>query len=194
MKLTNYAQKSDVEYLGRFFAERLSKEVDGISNSHARPDGREPWTKAVWHCFEALRVELGSNWSLYPKEPGKGPGRAKGEYLADFLLMDETYGPRIACESELGDSGKLDWSFDKLRGLKADIKMFIFEMDFTDTGRLPVAVDEMVRVYLADHGHFLPNEHFLLVQLSSNMTRCFHWEPSTRGPYKAKDIEFALLK
>lgn len=191
--LTSYAQQSDIEYLGRFFAEKLSKEATRVAGGHMHPNGKEPWTKAVWHCFETLRVELGAGWTLYPKDPGKGPGKAKGEYLADFLLMDETFGPRIACESELGNAGKCDWSFDKLRGLKADIKMFIFEMGFTENDSLPPPIESMVTGYLSNHAHFLANEHFLLVQLSFGKTRCFHWEPTIRGPYTPTQIHFSFL-
>jgi len=51
--------------------------------------------------------------------------------------MDERLGPRIACESELGNIGKINWSFDKLGGVKADIKILIFEWPSRDDQKLP---------------------------------------------------------
>jgi hypothetical protein len=191
--IANFAQKSDVEHLVRFFKEHLSIEAEKISLTHARSEGREPWTKAVWHCFDILRREMWPDWTLYPDQPARGAGRAKGEYLADFMLMDDKFGPRIACESELGNIGKIDWSFDKLRGVKADIKILIFEMTFTDDAMLPESVSKMISGYLANHAHFLPNEYFLLLQLSGNKTRSFVWEAIERGPYTVDQIRFTAL-
>ena len=193
MTLSTFASAADIEYVARFFTERMRREAERISNDHPRPDGKNPWTRAVWHCFDALRSELGPTWSLYPRELGEGSGRTKGEYLVDFMLMDRSIGPRIACESELGKIRDIDWAFDKLRGVKADVKVLLFEFDFTDDSKLPPTVGDIVTGYLSKHGHFLPDEHFLLIQLTGDKARSFVWSPAQRGPYHANEIKFRML-
>jgi YD repeat-containing protein len=56
-----------------------------------------------------------------------------GEYLLDFVLWETGYGPRILCESQwqhlFGQLEAIEWAFDKLRGVKGDIKVLIYERE-----------------------------------------------------------------
>ncbi len=151
------------------------------------------YTKAVWTCFASLRAHLGDGWSLYPTAIAKGVGKASGEYLVDFMLMDETFGPRIACESELGGIKSVEWALDKLRGVKADIKILLFEEEFAPAGGLPPTIAELAKQYLANFGHYLSSEHFLFVQLSQNRCKSFVWSPPSRGPLREKEIVFSEI-
>lgn len=125
--LNSFATLEDVRILAQYFAKALPEEAQEASKEHAHPDGRQVYTEAVWTCFNSLRAHLGEGWSLYPAAIAKGPGKAGGEYLVDFMLMDGILGPRIACESELGRIRNIDWALDKLRGVKSDIKILLFE-------------------------------------------------------------------
>ena len=100
--LKSVATLSAVHILAQYFTKSLPEEAREASSEHAHPDGREVYTEAVWTCFASLHAHLGEGWSLYPTEIGKGAGKASGEYLVDFMLIDETFGPRIACESRIG--------------------------------------------------------------------------------------------
>ncbi len=104
---------------------------------HKHPDGKGVWTKAIWTCFDRLRASLGPGWSLYPPSLAKGTVRADGEYLVDFMLMDDRLGPRTAFESDFGDISRIDLAFDKLRGMKSDIKVLILESDFAPEDLMP---------------------------------------------------------
>ncbi len=71
----------------------LPAQAQELSKAHAHPEGREVSTRAVWNCFSDLRLRLAAGWSLYPKTIRKWTGKAKGEYLLDFMLMDAMFGP-----------------------------------------------------------------------------------------------------
>ncbi len=191
--LNGLATLEEVQHLGQYFAQALPEQAKELSQVHAHPDGREVYTRAVWRCFADLRALLGEGWSLYPSTIAKGAGKASGEYLVDFMLMDETFGPRIACESELGGIESIEWALDKLRGVKSDVKILLFEDDFAKEGGLPPRIAELTKQYLAGFGHYLPSEHFLFVQLSRNQCKCFLWSPPSRGPLGREEIVFSEL-
>jgi hypothetical protein len=53
------------------------------------------------------------------------------------MLMDDRLGPRTAFESDFGDISRIDLAFDKLRGMKSDIKVLILESDFAPEDLMP---------------------------------------------------------
>jgi len=84
------------------------------------------WTRAVYEALKAYSRTM-PGWQIYPPDKCY-----TAEYLCDFTLFEDGYGRRIACESQWSHwahSQLIDmkWAFDKLRGVKADIKIFIFE-------------------------------------------------------------------
>ena len=192
--LKTLATLRDVQILAKYFSQALPEAAHKSSQEHAHPDGREVYIKAVWTCFASLRAHLGEGWSLYPKAIGRGAGKASGEYLVDFMLMDETFGPRIACASELGKIQSIDLALDKLRGVKSDVKILLFEDDFDAKGGLPPKIAELARQQLAKSGHYLPSEYFLFLKLSQNECKCFMWSPPSRGPFREEDVSFAELQ
>ncbi len=193
MDLKEHATANDVEKLARFIIINLREQANVLSIGHQHPQGREVWTKALWTTFERLREKLGNGWILYPKVIGKGKGRARGEYLVDFMLMDDKLGPRIACESELGGLGAVDWAFDKLRGVKSDIKVLFFEGDFAPEGGMVPRIETFIRQYLAPNGQVYAGEHYLFLQFAHDDFRAFAWESPSRGPLKPEQIQFRLL-
>ena len=92
----------DVKELSKQLILKAIRRQPEFAKGHKKPDGSEVWTKAIWRSFDDLRAYLGNGWKLYPEKPPKGSGRAAGEFLVDFILIDDRTGPRIACESELG--------------------------------------------------------------------------------------------
>ncbi len=91
-----------------------------------RLDTCSPWTLAVHQALKQFGKEQEGEWDIFPKERP-----CKGEYLCDFMLFEKNYGCRVACESQWDHGADLaweiDWAFDKLRGVKSDIKLFVYE-------------------------------------------------------------------
>ena len=100
----------------------------------------------------------------------------------------------LLANPELGGNRNIDWALDKLRGVKSDIKILLFEEDFAQEGGLPPKIAELARQYLANFGHYLPSEHFLFLQLSQNKCKCFLWSPPSRGPLRKEEVFFAELQ
>ncbi len=193
MDLKEHATAADVKKLAHFLTTNLQEQANLLSIGHKHPEGREVWTKALWTTFERLRKELGPGWKLYPDVIGQGQGRARGEYLVDFMLMDDKRGPRIACESELGDVKAINWAFDKLRGVKSDIKVLFFESEFAEDGGMLPQIENFVKGYLAPNGQIYEAEHYLMLQFAHTEFRVFVWEAPARGPFAPEQIEFKLL-
>ena len=106
------------------------------------------------------------------------------------MLFQKGYGPRIACESQWWHSwgdhyGKLDWSFDKLRGVKADIKVFIYEGE-------PHQWEEIRQRYLADYALLSPDEAFLLLTFNKRFQASW-WKPSRPGVHRVDEITFEAI-
>jgi hypothetical protein len=161
-------------------AERLAKK-HGMTRS-----GKKEYTKAIWHYLEDLRKTRG--WTLWPKKPPIG-GRVKGEYLTDFSLCDEDLGYRIACESEWGNFKCIEWAFDKLRAVKADTKVLIFQAPHTNDGRLPDEISKLFRGNFAKCGHHHPNhEVYVFIQFDGDSSKCFIWTPTKSGPLDEDSI------
>ena len=151
--------------LGNFLAERIPFKAK--SNLKAKP-----WTQAV---FEALReFSEKKSWELHPSDRPY-----VGEYLCDFTLFEKCYGCRIACESQWnhGDSkheSDLSWAFDKLRGVKADVKLFIFEG--TEDHEKSVLGE-----YLQNYAQLSPEETFILLRWTGSTFVGSWWTPEIAG-------------
>jgi hypothetical protein len=190
--LGSFATLDDAVYVVRTLSSQFAKYAEELSIGHLRPQGREVWTKAIWKSFEHLRNELGNQWRLFPDQPGKGPGKADGEFLVDFFLFDSRIGPRIACESELSpDDGKIEWAFDKLSSVKSDIKILIFERSF-ELG-LPKFITEMTDRYLSDFGHIHKGEIYILTQLDHDLSKHYVWVAPRSGPFRQGDVVFTEM-
>jgi hypothetical protein len=75
----------------------LSKQYPGVPTK----SGRKEYTYAVyefWKRYAQEKLGSPSAWKIYR------------EYLTDFMIFEEGYGPRIACESEWGPRyGEPEW-------------------------------------------------------------------------------------
>ena len=175
--MTSIATKSDVSELAKHLSEHIPRLAE-----HAKSTGE--WTGAVYDAF-AEYIKTRPGWNIYPETKAK-----KGEYLCDFMLFEKGYGPRMACESQWWHSPrwgehfvKLAWSFDKLRGVKADVKVFVFEGEAQDWERVR-------REYLTDYAFLSPDEAFLILNLDHRSFRASWWKPSRPGVHTEDEITF----
>lgn len=153
--------------------------------------GCHEWTRAVWRFFDHLANEKG--WVLYPRKKPLHKGRAAGEFLLAFTVFDPDRGCRIACESDWGDAPGVNWAFDKLRAIKSDIKVLIFERAHIGEG-LPSKLRSTFADYLAkSHHHSAKREFYLLVQFDHGKCRAFIWEPQDTGPVNVEEINFERI-
>ncbi len=176
-------EKADVIQIARELREQLPRLANPTTGS-----GRSEWTRAIWQYLHQKQQDEYPTWTLYPSgEPIKG--RVAGEYLVDFCLFDPTRGCRIACESEWGDIGRIDWGFDKLRSVKADLKILIFQASH-DAVSESTEIFERIKSYLcASHHHHPGHEFYLFLQFDEDQAKLFIWEPTTTGPYDEIVIE-----
>lgn len=163
-------------------AARLAVEVPRLSEkySHMRTrSGRKEYTNAVgefWNDYAVHRERGTAKWTVHT------------EYLTDFMLFEENYGPRIACESEWGASvGEVEWDFDKLCGVKADIKVLIHE------NRKGDLLKALARNCLAANSLITRGEGFLVVKFNGDKTDSRCWIPGRRGPFEADEIRFQSI-
>jgi hypothetical protein len=162
------------------FAKFLAASIPAAAKS---PNPRA-WTTAV---FDAL-VEFSNqrSWKLHPEER---PYR--GEYLTDFMLFEDDYGPRVACESQWWHirsvhEDKLDWAFDKLRGVKADVKLFICEGELS-------AINAIAKKYLSNYALISSSEAFLTMTFNHGQPAAFSWLPKREGVHKPSEIAFEQI-
>jgi hypothetical protein len=142
------------------------------------------WTRAVWRAFKEIEGnhnKTGKTWILYPE--GKP---YKGEVLLDFMIYEENYGPRILCESQwqhqFSAYKAIEWAFDKLRLVKGDIKVLIYEVgEQPDGGQPPKRVTEIVSSYLKDLTLLSTNEAFLLMNFNRSRKWAHWWKPTAQG-------------
>ena len=171
-RMTSIATEVDVVELAHHLSSRIPKLAH-----EARSTGH--WTEAVYKAFVEYKKD---GWKVYPETKAK-----KGEYLCDFMLFQDGYGPRVACESQWWHSWgehekKLEWSFDKLVGVKADIKVFIYEGDQEQW-------ETICKPYLADYALLSPQEAFLTMRFDKGF-HCSWWKPSRPGVHEANEIVF----
>ena len=147
-------------------AECLTVVVPEIATSYTNG----AWSQAVYQSLTAFQQE--KNWRIYPAVKPY-----LGEYHCDFMLFEEGYGCRLACESQWqtfkSNPGELKWAFDKLRGVKSDVKLFIFEGP--DTWR-----DEL-RQYLEGYAQLDPIETFIFMRWNHKQWERSWWKPLTPG-------------
>ena len=93
------------EHAIRGLADQISHEVPELVKSkdclYKTAYQTKEWTWAVWQFWkrycQVMSRKGSAMWEMCPRD-----GVAKGEYLVDFMLFENKYGPRIACESEWG--------------------------------------------------------------------------------------------
>jgi len=154
--------------------------------------GCREYTGSVWAFFNDFASDPIRNWKIYPPQEPKA-GRGKGEYLVDFSLFDAERGCRIACESDWGDRSSVDWAFDKLRGLKADVKILIFEAAHQKDKAL--AYREHFADYLCNSHHHCPGrESYIFIQFDHGKCRIYLWQPNSNGPLAPGSVNFELIE
>ena len=151
--------------LGNF----LSKEIPQLANESP---SYKVWTQAVYDALCAISSQYG--WAIHPKDRCYA-----GEYLCDFTLHEKGYGCRIACESQWQHwkgihQGDLDWAFDKLRGVKSDIKLFIFEGTDDEW-------QNVIRAYLGDYDQLSTDEAYLAMRWQRDRFVNSWWIPKHDG-------------
>jgi len=186
------ANRSDAESLARHMRDTLPGLADKERPKTA--SGRTEWTRAVWQYFDSHYREA-HGWEMYPAtKPVKG--RVAGEFMTDFALFERGRGYRIACEGQWGANlESIDWAFDKLRSVKAEIKILLFEREHEHEPRLPNDVDAMVREYLAECGnHHADHEFYLFLQFSGRHAKLFIWQPKQIDGYTAESVNIEPLR
>jgi hypothetical protein len=147
-------------------AKRLAVEVPRIATSFTNG----AWTEAVYQSLTAFKQE--KSWKIFPPEKCY-----LGEYHCDFMLFEDGYGCRLACESQWqtfrSNAGELKWAFDKLRGVKSDVKLFIFEGP--DTWR------DDIREYLEGYAQLDPVETFVFMRWNHKRWELSWWKPMVAG-------------
>jgi hypothetical protein len=177
--MASIATEGDVIELARYLSDQIPKLAEQAKSTGG-------WTVAVYDAFNGYK-NARPGWRIYPETKAK-----EGEYLCDFMLFQERYGPRIACECQWQHSArwgphsvKLAWSFDKLLGVKADIKVFVFEGETQEW-------ESIRREYLTGYALLSPDEAFLLLKFDESK-RGFHaswWKPSKCGIHREDEINF----
>lgn len=159
----------------------LAKALPSRIREIVRSDPSIPfvWTTAVWRAFKEVADENG--WVLYPQSRP-----FKGEFLLDFVLWEPDYGPRIVCESQwqhrFSGIAAIDWAFDKLRCVKGDIKVLIYEWGEEPNGsQPPSAVSGVVVPYLREMALLTAGEAFLLLNVNDTQQWAHWWQPSVSG-------------
>lgn len=143
-----------------------------IPKRAAKSISNRMWTEAVYksltHFCERYR------WSINPKERCY-----VGEYLCDFTLHEEGYGCRVACESQWqhwngSHQAGLEWAFDKLRGVKSDVKLFVFEGTEEEW-------QGVINAYLTNYAQLSPSEAYLSLRWQGNQFVTSWWKPKQDG-------------
>lgn len=145
------------------------------------------WTQAIWDALKELAKSL--RFDLYP---GNKP--YKGEYLLDFVLWEPDFGPRVLIESQwqhwkLDNLEAIGWAFDKLQGVKGDLKVLVFEWDGLNDDHLPSEVLAKLRERMCRYQLNSPSEHYLLIWFSGAESEVFEWSPTQTGSHK--EVRFA---
>lgn len=127
------------------------------------------WTQAVYESLKTFASE--QSWNIIP------PERCfKDEYHCDFMLFEKDYGCRLACESQWQTSSnviEIKWAFNKLRGVKSDVKLFIFEAN----GHW----EDDIREYLENYAQLDPIETFVFMRWHHKQWSLSWWKPKKAG-------------
>jgi hypothetical protein len=183
------ATRENVIDIGR----QMRAKLPGLAKRYPpTASGRSEWTRAVWSYFQEFRLKYG--WMLYPEAPPNG-GKVKGEFLTDFALFDGRIGCRIACESEWGNLGRVQWAFDKLRSVKADLKILIFQDGHANGNKLSIHFESLFKESLSMCAHHHPgHEIYLFIQFDREEANLFLWEPTSNGPFSKEQIQIEQIK
>jgi hypothetical protein len=158
--------------------------------TRARGGKSRAWTRAIWDSLKDLAVK--HKLDLYPKD-----GPYKGEFLLDFVLWEPGYGPRVGIESQwqhwrLEPREALGWAFDKLLGVKGDLKVLVFDWDGLNTDQLPREVENVLRERLSSYQMYSASEHYLFVWFEREQSEVFEWKPTKQtGQYSANEVQFS---
>lgn len=158
---------------------KLATELGRDIPSVARDGSSRAWTQAVWECFR--NIGKNRSWLLYPDNQPYS-----GEFLVDFVLWDTNYGPRVVCESQwqhrFSGIDAIDWAFDKLRCVKGDIKVLLYEWSEPSTGAAPPKkVADILERYLKQMELFSTDEAFLFMNFSKGVPWAHWWKPEQSG-------------
>ncbi len=169
---------------------RLHKEI-----SISTPTTNRQWTDVLWKFFNKYKSGRRPKWTMFPKERAR-----KGEYLVDFILFEEGYGPRIAVESEWQywrhkkPLDRIDWAFDKVRGVKADVKLLVYEWKTPpSSGEPDRQVRKRIVQYLENYALLTPKEAFVFLQYTGDRPYGYWWQPRHEGIHSEEEIKFQEL-
>ncbi len=185
--MPSIASEDFVQGLAKQISEKLPRLAKSTECPYRTEYKTKEWTWAVWKFWEEYRQAMTQRgpaaWELSPSERA-----AKGEYLVDFMLFEKEYGARIACESEWGmGPGGIQWDFEKLVGVKSDIKVLVHQCPFKGIeGGLKAAISDTAGA------HISRGEAFLIIGFEKDKLREVRWWiPKRRGPFKAEQIHFS---
>jgi hypothetical protein len=148
------------------------------------------WTHAIWDSLEAFAKKR--KLALYPE---KGP--YKGEYHLDFTIWQDGYGPLVGIECQWLHWRQKDplncfrWAFDKLQGVKCDLKILIFDWKGLNSKRLPREVEKELHTSMCKYQMNLLSEHYLLIWFSWSEFEVFEWKPLRTGKHSPEEVIFS---
>lgn len=159
------------------FGIQISERIPELAES---ANDFKTWTRAVYDALREVQVQYG--WTISPADRCYA-----GEYLCDFMLFEPGYGCRIACESQWMHWGRehqptLGWAFHKLRGVKADVKLFVFEG--SDQEWLNVQ-----ETYLRNYEQLSRSETFLALRWQKDAFKRSIWSPIRDGSQESVEFE-----
>ena len=148
-----------------------------------KSDSYRVWTEAVYASLGEISKQYG--WKIFPEIKCYA-----GEYLCDFTLHEDGYGCRIACESQWehwkgNHQSDLDWAFDKLRGVKSDIKLFIFEGTEEQWRKV-------IQDYLQDYEQLSTREAYVALRYQVDRFVTSWWTPKHDGK-QTEPIQFEIF-
>lgn len=171
----------------------LVDEITRYLKEQRSGDTNKNWTTAIWRFFRKFAEN--KRWKLYPESQPY-----KGEYLVDFILFEDDYGPRIACESQWSHwrrdpKESIDWAFDKLRGVKADVKLLLYEWERKpDDGNPDEPIRKIFTSYLSNNALITNSEAFAFIQYDGDTPYAYWWKPTRSGRHSEYEVNFKKIK
>ena len=163
------------------------------ARKRAKIGSSRDWTQAIWDSLKNLAEER--NLAIHPTE-----GPYKGEYHLDFTLWEEGFGPIVGVESQWlhwRQKDPLDsvgWAFDKLQGIKCDLKVFIFDWDGLNARKLPPKIVQRLRDSMCEYQMNSTSEHYVLIWFSGPYSEVFEWRPIRTGKHSPRELTFSPWK
>ena len=170
---------------------RASEVISAIS-SEVRlnsPANNGAWTQAIYDGLKQLALQ--KQLAIFPAEKPK-----KGEYLLDFILWKPHFGPVVCVESQWqfwrnDNLEGINWAFDKLRGVKGQLKVLIFEWKRQGTSELPPTINKLLTDCLSDFELHVEGEQYLLMWFCGSTCEAFEWSTLRSGRHRAEEILFS---